>query len=156
MRKLFDRALSYLLVILTVVMVSSTLLQVVARYIDLNVQFTEELTIYAMMWLAIFGSAYAFGLKKHIAIDLLSSSLDDSSKWKHSILVELVISVFALLVLIIGGIRLVYITFKLGQVSSIMQVPKGWIYLSLPISGIFILCYNALNILDTLKKRNSR
>jgi TRAP-type C4-dicarboxylate transport system permease small subunit len=51
------------------VMVISTLLQVFARVIDLNIPFTEELTIYAMMWVTMFGSAYTFGLQKQIAID---------------------------------------------------------------------------------------
>lgn len=133
-------------------MVISTLLQVFARLINLNVPFTEELTIYSMMWVTLFGSAYTFGLRKQIAIDALHSTLRESSKWKLEIIVEVIIGVFAVLILIIGGTRFVYITFKLGQVSSVMQIAKGWIYIAIPISGVLVMVYNLLNIRDILKK----
>lgn len=153
MRRTIDRILKLMLATLMSIMVLSTLLQVSARLLSLNVLFTEELTIYSMMWVTLFGSAYAFGVKKHIAIDALKSTLRVELKWKLEILTELVIALFAVLILMIGGSWFVYITFKLGQVSSVMQVPKGWIYIALPVTGVIVLVYNALNIMDTLKQR---
>lgn len=134
------------------VMVLSTLLQVFARFINLNAPFTEELTIYAMMWVTLFGSAYAFGLKKHIAIDALISVLDPSLKWKLEIVIELLVAVFAILILMVGGSWFTYMTFKLGQLSPVIQIPKGWVYLALPASGLIILVYNMLNIGTVLSK----
>ncbi len=153
MRKLLDKILTNALIVLMSIMVLSTLLQVFARVIELNVPFTEELTVYAMMWVTLFGSTYAFGLRKHIAIDVLSASLKEENKWKLTVLVEVIIIVFAILVLIVGGVRFVYVTFKLGQVSSVMQIPKGWIYLALPFSGVLIILYNILNIIETIKTK---
>lgn len=144
-----------MLVLLMSIMVISTLLQVFARYLQINVPFTEELTVYAMMWVTLFGSAYAFGLKKHIAIDVLSSNLPETQRWKLEVLVESIVVVFAVLVLIVGGGRFVYVTFKLEQLSSVMQIYKGWIYLALPVSGLLVLAYNILNIQDALKKRDA-
>ncbi len=152
MRTRLDSFLTNLLIILMSVMVLSTLLQVFARFINLNVPFTEELTIYAMMWVTLFGSAYAFGLRKHIAIDALISIIDHSSKWKLEIVIELLVAVFAVLILILGGSWFTYITFKLGQLSPVIQIPKGWVYLALPVSGLVILVYNMLNIGTVLSK----
>ena len=146
--------LTAMLATLMSVMVLSTLLQVVARLLSLNVLFTEELTIYSMMWVTLFGSAYAFGVKKHIAIDALKAILSPELKWKLEILVELFVGLFAILILIIGGSWFVYITFALGQVSSVIQVAKGWIYLALPVSGLIILIYSGLNIIDTYKQKD--
>ncbi len=134
-------------------MVVSTLLQVLARVIDLNVPFTEELTIYSMMWITLLGSAYTFGLKKHIAIEVLKTSLQPANRWKLELVIELTIVLFAILVLLVGGMRFVLLTFKLGQVSSVMQISKGWIYIVLPVSGLLILCYSFLNIFDLIKTR---
>ncbi len=153
MRKILDGILTNLLVILMTIMVLSALLQVFARVINLNVPFTEELTIYGMMWVALFGSAYAFGLKKHIAIDALIGTIKQHNRWKLEIIIEFMIVLFALIVLVIGGSRFVFITFKLGQVSSVMQFPKGWVYLALPVSGVLILIYNALSIIEILRNR---
>lgn len=152
MRKVIDRTLISLLVALMSIMVLSTLIQVFARALSANVLFTEELTIYSMMWVTLFGSAYAFGVKKHISIDILKETLRQDLKWKLEVVVELIVALFAILVLIVGGSWFVFITFKLGQVSSVIQVPKGWIYLALPVSGVIILIYNSLNIIDTIRK----
>ncbi|NQZ76877.1 MAG: TRAP transporter small permease subunit [Ekhidna sp.] len=145
MRSKLDGFLTTLLIVLMSIMVLSTLLQVFARFIDANVPFTEELTIYAMMWVTLFGSAYAFGLKKHIAIDALVSIIDEDLKWKLEILIEVIVALFAILILIVGGGWFAFITFKLGQLSPVIQIPKGWIYLALPLSGLIILIYNVLN-----------
>ena len=149
-RHTIDMLLEALLASLMTVMVLGTLLQIIARIVDLNVPFTEELTIYSMMWITLFGSAYTFGLKKHIAIDVLSGKIKERNRWKLKVLVEVIIAVFAILILMGGGIRLLYVTFKLGQVSSVMQVPKGWIYLAIPVSGLVTLIYNWLNISDLI------
>ncbi|MEM7109729.1 MAG: TRAP transporter small permease subunit [Bacteroidota bacterium] len=153
MRNKLDFGLTRLLIVLMSIMVLSTLLQVFARFIDLNVPFTEELTVYAMMWVTLFGSAYAFGLKKHVAIDALVSILDASLKWKLEVIIEFLVAVFAFLVLMIGGLWFTYITFKLGQLSPVIQIPKGWVYLAVPASGLIILIYNILNIRGILLNR---
>lgn len=146
MRNSLNTLLTSILIILMSLMVVCTLLQVFARFVNLNVPFTEELTIYAMMWVTMFGSAYAFGIKKHIAIDVLITVIKDDVRWKLEIIIELLISLFAILIFIIGGGWFVLITFKLGQISPVIQIPKGWIYLAIPASGVIILMYNVLNI----------
>ena len=153
MRNSLDKSLKNLLVVLMAIMVVSTLLQVFARFVSWNIPFTEELTIYAMMWVTLFGSALAFGTGKHIAIDLLGSSLPPEKKWKLSLISESIVILFAVTVLLIGGARFVYISFKLGQISSVMQISKGWVYLAIPISGLITILYNVLNIQQILTER---
>jgi TRAP-type C4-dicarboxylate transport system permease small subunit len=154
MRKILDVILVNLLIVLMSVMVMSTLLQVAARLMSFSFPYTEEITVYAMMWVTLFGSAYAFGLRKHIAIDVLSNQLSVVNRYKLEMVVESIIILFSVFILIIGGSRFVYITFKLGQTSSVIQIPKGWIYLALPISGLVIILYNIQNILDIYMKQN--
>jgi len=151
-RKTLDRINTTMIMGLMLVMVLSALLQVFSRIVDLNTPFTEELTIYSMIWVTLFGSAYAFGVKKHISIDLLSPSLSHGNRIRLKILIEGIILLFAFLILIYGGSRFVWITFKLGQVSSVMHVPKGWVYLVLPLSGIITVLYGVLNIREILKQ----
>ena len=45
-------------------------------------------------------------------------------------------------VLIIGGSRLVFITLYLEQTSAALNVPLGYVYSVLPLSGIIMLIYN--------------
>ena len=63
-----------------------------------------------------------------------------------SLLVNLMIFVFAGLVIVTGGIRLIGKTLETAQVSAVMQIPMGYVYLILPLSGLVIMFY-ALNFM---------
>jgi TRAP-type C4-dicarboxylate transport system permease small subunit len=89
------------------------------------------------------GAAYASGKNMHVSIGLLKSKLNSDQQKIQDKIISLLIIVFAVLVLIIGGARLVYISFQLGQQSSSMQIPLGYVYLALPLSGLLI-CYYSL------------
>ena len=78
------------------------------------------------------------GQNEHIAIDLLFPVEKYPGKEK---LIFLLIFGFALVVLIIGGIRLVYLTLSLGQLSASLLIPLGYIYLVVPLSGLLISFY---------------
>ena len=40
----------------------------------------------------------------------------------------------------------------MGQSSSSLQIPMGYIYLALPLSGVVTIVYNILNISDIVKE----
>ena len=44
---------------------------------------------------------------------------------------------------------------SMGQSSSSLQIPMGYIYLALPLSGIITVIYNVLNIHLLVKKITS-
>ena len=60
-------------------------------------------------------------------------------------------ALFALFVMVIGGARLVSLSFLLGQTSAALQVPLGVVYLALPVSGVLIVVYLTLFILERLR-----
>ncbi|MEM9325162.1 MAG: TRAP transporter small permease [Bacteroidota bacterium] len=155
MREILDKISTGLLIILMTVMVLSALLQVTARVFGFSAPFTEELTIYSMMWVTLFGSAYTFGIRKHISIDILEPQLSERNQHRLRIAIEGVILVFTFLILIFGGVRFSWITAKLGQVSAVMNVPKWYVYLALPLSGLIVILYSILNIKDELNNKEA-
>jgi TRAP-type C4-dicarboxylate transport system permease small subunit len=52
--------------------------------------------------------------------------------------------------MVIGGLRLVYITYVLDQHSPALQIPLAAVYFAIPLSGILIIYYKITDIL-TLK-----
>ena len=58
-----------------------------------------------------------------------------------------IIILFCLSALVGGGLRLVYITFNLGQYSPALQIPLSIVYLVIPISGILIIYYKITDII---------
>ena len=132
-------------------MVINVLWQVGSRYL-LNdpSSFTDELSRYMLIWLGLFGAAYASGKIMHVSIDLLQRGLSEKGQVYQKIIIKLLIILFST-VMIIGGVRLVYISFHLGQLSSAMQLPLGYVYMALPLSGGLITFYTFLDLYEIKK-----
>ncbi len=149
LRDRLDKWLEVLLSILLGVMVLNVLWQVASRYILNNPSiFTDELARYLLIWIGLMGAAYASGKNMHVAIGLLKTKLNEKQQKIQDNIIQVLIIFFAVVVLIIGGSRLVYISFQLGQESSSMQIPLGYVYLALPLSGLLICFYSLSDLLS--------
>lgn len=148
-----DFVLKWMLVFIMGTMTLNVLWQVFTRFIMQNPSsYTEELARYMLIWLGILGAAYVAGQKMHLAIDLLSTKLSGAKKSYLEIFIQLTVFVFSLSVMFIGGIRLVQITLSLNQISAALQIPLGYVYSVLPISGALMMFYSATYIIDEIKK----
>lgn len=145
-RKIIDRILAISVSALMTILLVTVVWQVFSRYVLKDPSsFTDELARYLLIWVALLGAAYATGKKLHIAIDLLKSRF--SSLWLDRF-IYILIGLFAFFTLIVGGWRLVDITLSLNQTSSALQMPLGYVYLVLPISGVMIILYVILELLE--------
>lgn len=148
-RNKIDKVLAKLLIIIMTIMVINVLWQVFSRYfLGAPSSFTDELARYLMIWIGILGAAYVSGRNKHVAIDVLPSRLSAKTQKKLSLVVRILIILFCLFALVIGGSRLVYVTYVLDQYSPALQVPLALVYMVIPISGILIIYYKITDILN--------
>ncbi len=150
-RRTLDNILATFVTILMGVLVINVLWQVASRYlVGQPSAFTDELAGFLLIWVGLLGATYITGKKEHLAIDILHHKLSPEKKRKVDIIINILIALFALAVLIIGGINLVYITLYLGQISSALQIPVGYVYLVLPLSGMFIIYYSIFDIVHPM------
>jgi TRAP-type C4-dicarboxylate transport system permease small subunit len=148
MRRATDQIVSYLLIILMVLMLLQVIWQVFSRYILSHPSsITDELSRYLFMWIGLLGASYATGKNMHLSLTILPDRLSPLRRQKLEILINLTILLFAALVLVTGGIRLVYLTLTLGQTSASLRIPLGIIYSAIPLSGILTSFYCLHNIL---------
>jgi len=149
LRLKIDKILSKVLVVIMGIMVINVLWQVFTRYIVGNPSsFTDELARYLMIWIGVLGAAYVSGQNMHVAIDLIPSRSNEETQKKLKKLVNILIILFCFFALVIGGSRLVYISYQLGQQSAALQIPLALVYISLPISGLLIIFYKVSNLLN--------
>ncbi len=147
-RNKIDRILSRLLMGIMSLMVLNVLWQVFSRYIlGAPSSFTDELSRYLMIWLGILGAAYVSGQNAHVAIDFLPKKLNTKKQRKLRRLVTVIVMSFAFFALVIGGFRLVYLTFILEQYSPALKLPLALVYLVMPLSGMLIMYYKISDIL---------
>lgn len=151
-KTIIDTILKWILVILVTGMTLNVLWQVFTRFILQHPSsFTEELARYSLVWAGILGAAYVAGQKMHLAIDLLVQTLKGRSKLMVEVVINVLIFLFAFFVMIIGGMKLVNLTLTLNQLSASLQIPLGYVYLVLPISGILICFYTTYFIIENAK-----
>ena len=79
-------------------------------------------------------------------MDFLYQKFSLANQRKASILIEVLIFLFALIVMVIGGFNLVYTTLHLEQLSGTLRIPLGYIYAIMPFSGLLIMCYSVYHI----------
>jgi TRAP-type C4-dicarboxylate transport system permease small subunit len=142
-----DKFLGNFLVGIMTIMVFDVLWQIFSRYV-LNdpSSFTDELARILLIWIGILGAAYASGQKMHLSIDLLSDKLSSGNALLLHHLKHIIIATFSFFALVIGGSRLVYITYVLGQDTPAMGIPMSLVYTVLPISGLLIIIYKIMAI----------
>ena len=151
-RQTIDKVLEWFLVLLMSILVIDVLWQVTSRYImNSPSSYTDELAGYLLIWVGLLGAAYVAGKREHLAIDLLIQRSSPERKRKLEMLISVVIIIFAITVMIIGGSWLVYTRFYLSVKSSAIGLPLGIVYLVLPISGVLIAYYDIDNLYNMIK-----
>lgn len=151
LRKGLDKVLEFICCTLLALMTILVTWQVVSRYVLNNPStITEELVLFSFVWMGLLGGAYLFGKNEHMAMTFLFDKLSEKNQIKVRIFFELVIMAFAVFILVFGGYNMSKLS--MGQLSSSLQIPMGYVYLALPLSGITTVIYNILNIYDIINE----
>lgn len=133
--------------ILLSVMTLLVLYQVFTRYVlNSPAAFTEELVRYFLIWTGFIGAAYAFITREHMCLVLLRDKLNPASKRILMTLIDVLILVFAIFVITIGGFKLAMSAEKVF--SALLGIPRSLVYAMAPISGLFIIAAQIINIYE--------
>lgn len=153
-KNMLDKVLGALCIGLFGFLVLLVTWQVVTRFVfnDPSV-ISEELAKYCFVWLVLFGAAYVFGEKGHMAIEFINDKFPGHTKTGADVLIEIVIILFAALVLVVGGFKTTSLAWT--QLSAALQIPVGYLYAAMPVSGIFIIFYCVHNIYQILLKQKA-
>ncbi len=128
--------------------------QVVSRYVFNEPSiFTDELARFLLMWIGMLGTTYAFGSKSHLSMDFLHTLLCAKTVKMIKILLPILGIVFIGSVMVGGGTLLTLNTMQ--QLSPVLYIPMGYVYLILPITGIINILYLVGYIFDELKQEES-
>ncbi len=114
---------------------------------------TEELARYLMIWVGLLGACLAFEKYAHLGVDYFVGLFDATARKILRLGALAVVLAFAIGALLMGGWQLVTRTLELEQMTPTLGIPKGWIYLVVPISGVFTALFTMAQMLDVLRER---
>ncbi len=122
------------------------------RFTVYTTTITEELLRFALVWAGLIGAAYVFGKNDHLAFTLVQNKIGERSPGIGRILnivLRLLVIFFAVYVLVYGGYLMVLKNMR--QVSPILQWRMGYVYSILPICGVLVAYFEAMNISDIIR-----
>ena len=149
MKKWMTRLLAGIATVLLSIMTLLVLYQVFTRYILNNpAAFTEELVRYFLIWTGFIGAAYAFITREHMCLVLVRDSLSPSRKRILMTLIDVLILVFAIFVITIGGFKLALSAKKVY--SALLGIPRSLVYAMAPVSRNFLLRAQNINLYEDM------
>jgi TRAP-type C4-dicarboxylate transport system permease small subunit len=137
------KSLELIVILIMLALVLDVIWGVFTRYVlGHQSPWTEELAKMLLIWIALLGASIGFIKNSHLGVDFFVNKLNE--KWRKigQLTVYILISVFAAVVLIYGGYRLVSLTLTTSQPSPALHIEMGYVYLALPISGFFIVIFS--------------
>ena len=147
MKKVMTKLLAGIATILLSVMTLLVLYQVFTRYVlDSPAAFTEELVRYFLIWTGFIGAAYAFITREHMCLVLVRDNLKPQQRRILMIFLDVLILVFALLVITICGFKLAVSAQR--EYSALLGIPRSLVYGMAPVSGLFIIMAQIINIYE--------
>lgn len=146
-RKAIDVILSSACALIFAAMVVIGTYQIVTRFIFRNPStVSEELLTYSFTWMALLASAYVFGKRDHMRMGFMADKLGKGGQKVLNIVSEILIMILAGSVMIYGGFTIMQLT--MTQSTASLGIPMGVVYTIVPVSGIIIVIYSILNIID--------
>ena len=147
-----DQIMKILGAVITVLFAAMTAIgtyQIITRYFfNRPSTISEELLTYSFTWMSLFASAYVFGKKDHMRIGFLADKFTGTGKKYQEFSIEILAFVFAGVVMVYGGSAITKLTMM--QTTASLQIPMGYIYAAVPVTGVLIMVFCLVNALDIL------
>ncbi len=147
LRQVINKVLSVAFGLIFAFMVCIGTYQIVTRYFfGRPSTVSEELLTYSFTWMALLASAYVFGKRDHMRMGFLADKVQGSARKVLETAIELLTMAMVGSIMVFGGFSIMKLT--IIQKTDSLGIPMGVIYTIIPISGIVILVYGVLNIID--------
>jgi C4-dicarboxylate transporter DctQ subunit len=139
--------------VFTAVMTLIVAYAVVVRYFfNSPIGWSEEISIYFMIWAVFLGTAYTFQQEGHIRVDLLVKRIPEKHRiWLYAF--HYLVGFVFLALLFWEGIQMVKLSMLLGSRSIAMDIPLVIPQLSVPVGAGLLILQLFAKVLRTVLSR---
>ena len=154
--KKYNTLMSYVGLICLAGFIISVLIQVISRtFLPKTPSWTEEIARYLFIYMVAFGSSVAVHKKEFVAVDLVVDFLPTTARKVIELVISVALMVFVVFVLFKSVLGFAIIEYRM--VSTAMQIPMQYIYLSMIIMfGLLILSFGLEIIYQAREILNSK
>lgn len=149
-KKVIDKILEVLGTITLAIMTVLVVYQVVTRYVfNAPSAYSEALSQYLFVWMIMFGSAYVYGSREHLTIDLLKDKFPPRMNMIVEVVTNLCLFAFILVVCVIGGRN--YTLSQVKRIDPSLHISMAILYASVPFTGVATLYYAVYNMIRSIR-----
>ena len=124
--------------------------QVITRYVfNAPSHFSEALSQYLFVWMIMFGSAYVYGSREHLTIDLLKDKFSPKLNMIVEVIANVCLFAFILLVCVYGGWK--YTASQVNRIDPSLHISMAILYTSVPFTGVITLYYAVYNCISSIR-----
>ncbi len=139
---LVETLLKQVLFVLMLLLTVAVIWQVISRYaLRYPATWTDEVARFSMIWVALLGGVYVYAQGRHLAVTILPEKWEGTARghalnvFFHFLVVVLGVCVTA------GGYSVASTNFINGQLSSVLHINMGYVYASVPVTGVLLIMY---------------
>ncbi|NYB74680.1 TRAP transporter small permease [Sedimentibacter hydroxybenzoicus DSM 7310] len=149
-----DNIEKYIIIIITSAMTILLFLSIVFRFLlHLPLAWTEEISLYGLVWLCYFGASLAIKNNSHLKMEIITTYLNKKWKKVFDILSDILFFIFAAFIMF----YVTKLTIDVGQrgaVSAVLHTPKWIPYLGVPVAFLLMIIRLIQNIIKSIKEIN--
>lgn len=149
MKKVLDgltKVENLIMVVTFIIMVAASFAQVVNRnFFKLPISWFDEAAVYCMIYMVLIGTEVGLRDGTQIAVTAIVDKFHGKGKSVIQILAKLVVVLFSFGVFL-GGVKLMNIQIKTGQVSAALALPMAVPYAAMVISFAMITLVQAVEV----------
>lgn len=133
LKNIINNIEEYISSVLLGAMVILIFLQIIFRFVlNLPLRWTEETARYAMILLIYLSACSGVKKEKHIRIEAIHNALPQKAALVYWVISNIIWMLFNL-VMIVYGINMAGYIYSTGQVSPVLHLPMGILYMVIPV-----------------------
>jgi|KBSSwiStaDraftv2_1062776.scaffolds.fasta_scaffold02394_5 TRAP-type C4-dicarboxylate transport system permease small subunit len=148
----FDRTAAFVACALVVVLLGCVALGVITRTLGNPLIWTDELSRFLMVWIAVFGWVLASRKRLHVRIRYFQDRLPPRAHRSVELAIQLALSLFGILV---TWYSVVLVAKNHDLEATSLPISMAWMYVPMVLAGAVTAVQGATEVMQTLQPRRA-
>ncbi|SKC66156.1 TRAP transporter small permease [Maledivibacter halophilus] len=145
---LLERIQKYIGIAFLSIFIVVVIIQIIARYLEISVLWTEEIAVFSFIWAVFMGASIMVRKEAHFSFDFLKSKLSGIKKHILDIIINVLMLGFTLYMLVYG--KEIMITFWNYNWYSLPDFKMGYVWAVIPLTGMLMSIYIIEHIVNNI------
>jgi TRAP-type C4-dicarboxylate transport system permease small subunit len=146
---LLEKIQKYIGMIFLSIFIVVVIIQIIARYLEVSVLWTEEIAVFSFVWAVFMGASIMVRNEAHFSFDFLKTKLTGVKKYVLDLIIDILMLGFIVYMLIYG--KEIMVTFWNYNWYSLPDFKMGYVWAVIPLSATFMAIYKIEHVVSRIR-----